>query len=186
MFQLGCYNLHCRVIFCHLQWLLIEDHFIVVMMKLSMTYSCKFKPFEQGLTYKSIMFWNYSWSSNPLFPWSPQSLASFRYLQLEFSKIIEWLHNFSKLHTFKHQNVKFIIIRRFCDYALTLVMKSYKTCFLWLSNFVNKKKITLLRLLSIVMNLSVLVSTTSHYNHLDYEFQISKPMYVLSMYIIKY
>jgi len=49
-----------------------------------------------------------------------------------------------------------------------------------------QKKITLLKLLSTIMNLSILVSTTSHYSHLDYEFQISKPMYVLSMYIIKY
>jgi hypothetical protein len=101
---------------------------------------------NKGSTYKSNMFWHYSQFANPLFPWSPQSLTSFRYLQLEISKnFIKWLHSFGKLDTFKHQSVEFTI-RRFCDYVFTLVMKSYKTCFLWLYNFLNKKNmITLLK-----------------------------------------
>ncbi len=35
------------------------------------------------------------------------------------------------------------------------------------------------------MNFSMCVTTTNHYNHLDYEFKILS-MYVMNMYIIKY
>ncbi len=35
------------------------------------------------------------------------------------------------------------------------------------------------------MNLSMCVTTTSHYGHLDYLFKIL-PMYVVNMYIVKY
>jgi hypothetical protein len=41
------------------------------------------------------------------------------------------------------------------------------------------------KLLTIVMNFSMCVTITSHYNHLDYEFKILF-MYVMNMYIIKY
>ncbi len=39
--------------------------------------------------------------------------------------------------------------------------------------------------LSIVMNFSMCVITTSHYSHLDCEFEILS-MFVMNMYIIKY
>jgi len=77
------------------------------------------------------------------------------------------------------------MIMAFCDYVLTLIIESYKTCLLSLSKFSNQKYDYIIKLPTIVMNFSMRVITTSHHSHLDYELKILS-MYVMNMYIIKY
>jgi len=50
---------------------------------------------------------------------------------------------------------------------------------------IKQKMTTFLKLLTIVMNFSMCMTTTSHNSHLDYEFKILF-MYVMNMCIIKY
>jgi hypothetical protein len=57
--------------------------------------------------------------------------------------------------------------------------------FLITIRLLTKKYNYIIKLPTIVMNLSMCVNTTSHYIHLDYLFKIL-PMYVVNICIVKY